>query len=421
MIKKSDFRRELYIGDNLTVMRGLNSNTIDLIYLDPPFNSKSLYKGAMGSKAEKQQFSDVWKMSDMNLEEEEYIQDYYFHLYSIINMLGEANGESWHAYLVFMSRRLIEMRRILKNTGSIYLHCDPTMSAPLKLVMDFVFGKENFRNEIAWCYRTGGVSNKWFGRKHDVIFFYTKDNNAGYCFNIIKEKSYLTHKYGFSNVKIYQDKHGYYTETNCRDYWTIEALRGNHPENTGWATQKPCKLLERIITASSDKGGVALDPFCGCATACIVAERLNRQWIGIDIDKEAKGIMKDRATGQQELNMDWDSVKIQDITSKNRPHRTDVEIIKKSDPEIKRLLHIRQNKKCVHCGGEYHVKDLEIDRIVSSANGGEYTEDNIQLLCGNCNRRKGGGRDYTARKRAIVERITEQTKAEMEAQRQKLK
>ena len=178
--------------------------------------------------------------------------------------------------------RLQACHKVLKRTGSIYLHCDYRALHYLKMVMDEIFSSERFINEIVWYYKTGGMSKRWLGRKHDTILLYSKGKT--YKFNQQKEKSYLMHKYGFSGIQIHQDENGYYTWVGMRDVWDIPALRGNQPETTGYPTQKPEKLLERIIKLSSDEGDIVLDPFCGCGTTVIVASKLNRQFIGIDID-----------------------------------------------------------------------------------------------------------------------------------------
>jgi len=151
----------------------------------------------------------------------------------------------------------------------------------VKLMMDEIFGKGNFRNEIIWYYKTGGVARENFPRKHDTILLYSKTKNM--LFNPTKEKSYLDYRYGFSNVDIFKDQRGYYTLTFVRDVWEIDALRGNHPENLNFPTQKPEKLLERIILASSNEGDIVADFFCGSGTTLAVAEKLNRHWIGVDI------------------------------------------------------------------------------------------------------------------------------------------
>ena len=171
------------------------------------------------------------------------------------------------------------MRRILKSTGSIYLHCDPTASHYIKILMDAIFGHRNFRNEIIWGYRTGGVSKKHFPRKHDVILCYGVTKQT--IHNPLQERIYYDKPF-FTTKK---DEEGrYYADVYLRDVWEdIPAVINVSKERMGYATQKPLALLERIIKASSNPGDLILDPFCGCATTLEAAEKLDRRWIGIDI------------------------------------------------------------------------------------------------------------------------------------------
>ena len=191
------------------------------------------------------------------------------------------------AYLLYMTVRLLEMKRILKHTCSIYLHCDPTASHYIKVLMDGIFGHKNFRNEIIWCYKTGGASKKHFSKKHDTIFFYSKSEK--YFFENLKEKSYhgLDYSTGNKKVKLYKDDKykclGPYTIVNAKDWWNISFLGTSSKERLGYPTQKPLELLDRIIHASCPEGGTILDPFCGCGTTIYSAHLNNKKWIGIDI------------------------------------------------------------------------------------------------------------------------------------------
>ena len=207
-------------------------------------------------------------------------------LFEVIEAAGACHGQDIAAFLCFLSVRLLEMRRVLKPTGSIYLHCDHTANSYIRMVMDAIFGHRNFRNEIVWFYKTGGTSKRWFSRKHDTILFYAKSRE--YAFIPQKEKSYLAHKYGFSNIEINQDEQGFYTMVGMRDVWDIPALRGNQPENTGSPDQKPLAVYERIIMASSNPGDLVLDPFAGCATTIMAARKHGRRWVGIDRRKDAR-------------------------------------------------------------------------------------------------------------------------------------
>ena len=411
-----DTIRQLYIGDNLAVMRGLNSETVDLIYLDPPFNSKSLHKGTMGSKAEKQQFKDTWKMSDINKDELSDIKIGIPDAYRLIKLLGDINGESWYAYLTFMAVRLNEMHRILKDTGSIYLHCDDTMSAPLKLLMDIVFSANNFRNEIIWCYtKMAAHKQKQLSRAHNTIFWYSKTNKRNWKFDVdairlpYSESSKKREGHTLNRLGSGYSKEGVTVLNPSGKFpedWIIHIPYLRQNERTGWATQKPLALLERIIKASSEKGDLVLDPFCGCSTACIAAEHEERQWIGIDIDKESAKIMEDRAQTETNLLDIWDGVQIINAAKvANLPRRSDIEEINKNDRRIKADLYRRQNGKCGICKLEFPIKIFEYDRVKSGKRGGRYTADNVELLCPTCNRIKSGDTRQQAVRRVAEKRI----------------
>ena len=283
---------QLFYGDNLDILRKKGKDeSVDLCYIDPPFNSKreyfQIYNNLGGEdRAQAQAFTDTWTWDDRAIAGfEEIIGNaegrFTAPLVDLIKGMRQVLGQgSLLAYLVSMSLRITEIHRVLNSTGTLYLHCDPTSSHYLKLVLDAVF-KGRFLNEIVWQYKTGGMSKRWFGRKHDIIFAYTKSKD--YYFKQLREKSYLAHKYGFKNVEIKSDEGGNYTEVGMRDVWDIPALRGNQPETLGYPTQKPEAILERIIEASSEEGDVILDAYCGCGTSVAVAQRLKRKWIGIDI------------------------------------------------------------------------------------------------------------------------------------------
>ena len=212
-------------------------------------------------------------------------------------------GKGQDSFIAMIYERLILMRNLLADDGSIYVHCDWRVNSHIRLALDEVFGRDNFINENIWAYKTGGLGNRWFGRKHDTIFFYGK--NKGYIFNVQKEKSYLSHKYGFSNIEIKEDEQGYYTITRARDIWEIAALRGNQPESISYPTQKPEALLERIIKASSNEGDLVADFFCGSGTTAAVAEKLGRKWIATDLGKFAIHTTRKRMIGvQRQLKKD---------------------------------------------------------------------------------------------------------------------
>ena len=296
--------------------------------------------------------------------------------------------------------------------------------------MDAVFGHKNFRNEIVWFYKTGGVSKRWFGRKHDTILFYSKSDK--YAFYPQKEKSYLSHKYGFSNIQIQEDKQGYFTMVGMRDVWDIPALRGNQPETTGYPTQKPLAVYERVIEASSRKGDIVLDPFCGCATIPVAAERLGRQWIGIDIWDKAHETVLNRLADENLAVRDLDSADTNDPSdsrlltfgdvgySKQPPTRTDdnevaspMLILRIQHPAepwqklpnrvIRSILSEAQRPDaadapgmpltaqhailigCAGCGRVLESPFMELDHIQPKAEGGDNYITNRVLMCRPCN------------------------------------
>jgi len=323
---------KLYYGDNLEILRrDIDKNSIDLCYIDPPFNSKRNYNQIYNNigqedKAQPQAFVDTWEW-------DEYAED------GFNQILGNANNAftkqnielilglskvlgkgSLLAYLVHMTLRIAEIYRVLKPTGSFYLHCDPTASHYLKLVIDTIFCSKggDFRNEIIWHYPgRERLSNYKFQSKHDIIFFYSKTD--GTKINPITKKWDKKDRIKMLRRKIHTDENGkeWFWETRgqangvekykkfldeyldkggaLNDVWDdIQFLRGNHPERMGYPTQKPAELLERIIRASSKEGDIILDAYCGCGTSVAAAQNLNRKWIGIDITYQSISLILKR-------------------------------------------------------------------------------------------------------------------------------
>ena len=303
---------QLFYGENLEVLRKSGRDeSVDLIYLDPPFNSKRgynlLFKTPKGVKSAAQiaAFEDTWHWGEQAEREfDEILHQPNTDVAQLMQALRSFLGENdVMAYLTMMANRLLELKRVLKPTGSLYLHCDPTASHYLKIVLDAVFGTENFRNEIVWHYRRWTGKAKKFQELHDIIFFYTKTND--YKFNVL----YTPYTKGSRERKeqgvLHRFKHGEkpylvsIAEVDKRgvrenDVWQIPFIAPSAKERLGYPTQKPLALLERIIAASSDKGDLVLDPFCGCGTAVHAAQKLKRRWIGIDITHLAISVIEKR-------------------------------------------------------------------------------------------------------------------------------
>ena len=301
----TDWTNQLYFGDNLFVLREhIPDASVDLIYLDPPFNSNATYnvlfkeRSGEDSAAQITAFDDTWHWTiDSERAYQEVVTEGPDKLGKLLQAMREFLGQNdMMAYLTMMAQRLAELHRVLKPTGSIYLHCDPTASHYLKLLMDGILGRQNFRNEIIWCYAGGGIPKQDFPRKHDVILRYSKGHNVTYS-PIYRPYSPGTVKRGRTKVKGKYFEEGLREEgTPVNDWWADvpKITSPTDPEKLGYPTQKPEALLERIINASSKEGDVVLDPFCGCGTAVAVAERLRRRWIGVDITHVAISLMKHR-------------------------------------------------------------------------------------------------------------------------------
>jgi len=306
------WKNKLYFGDNLSIMREKISNdSVDLIYLDPPFNSNATYnvlfkeKNGTDSYAQITAFDDTWHW-DIHSEAayRELVTDGPQKLSNLIQALRSFLGQNdMMAYLTMMAIRLVEMHRVLKATGSIYLHCDPTASHYLKLVMDAVFGAKNFQNEIIWHYRKWPTGKYKFQRNHDVILFYTFSESRERIFNqLFMERAASTLKrFGTAKIISGHDETGRRIPSQM-DNIESEGVRQDDVWNIGrvppikqlFPTEKPIPLLTRIIKASSNEGDVVLDPFCGCGTSIVAAEGLHRHWLGIDITHLAITLIKHR-------------------------------------------------------------------------------------------------------------------------------
>ncbi len=330
------------------------------------------------------------------------------------------------AYITYMTQRMIELHRVLKSTGSIYLHCDPTASHYLKQMMDCVFGKSNFRNEIVWCYKSRPQPKRSFAKKHDVILFYSK--SADYYFNWQESvrplsestvakyrlmddegRKYRLQGRGITDSPIQSAKDvdvkweishpewvvRDYLDTKIgvilEDWWEIDIINQSSKERTGYPTQKPLALLHRIIKASSQEGDVVLDPFCGCATTCVAAQQLNRKWIGIDIEEQAVKVLIERLEkmGFLDDTLKFNVQGLDFITTSLAPVRTDLPQIAPTDKTMKEELYAEQKGRCRACDVAMRIIDFEVDHIIPRAKGGGDYYENYQLLCGSCNKIKG--------------------------------
>lgn len=291
----------IYCGENLEWMRKFPDEFVDLCYIDPPFFSNRYYEVIFHDGQEIRAYEDRWR------------------------------GGIEH-YIQWMRDRVFEIHRILKPTGSFYLHCDHHASHYLKVMCDEIFAIGNFRNEIIWYYKTGGVSKRWFGRKHDVILFYSKSSQ--HQFYPQKEKSYTRtlpepHTPSGKRLGVQRDEvcdlceagtpGQKYRMVAMRDVWLdLPNLFRNDQESLGYPTQKPEALLERIVKASSQKGDIVFDPFCGCGTTLIVAQRYGRRWLGIDVSPTACKLMKRRlakegVTGIQIIGIPYEPEELKEL------------------------------------------------------------------------------------------------------------
>ena len=418
---------------------------VDLIYLDPPFNSKKEYSNPinipeeyaqtlyrdyteMGVKVVEPTFSDQWSM-ELYLKDEAgniypnpnwkhqwvtAIAESYSALHSVLTSAGQAQNEGLQGYLTFMAVRLLQMRRVLKETGSIYLHCDPTASHYLKAVMDCIFGRDNFRNEIVWFYKAMSAAKRHFPRKHDTLFWYSKGRNYTFNGDSVREP------YDDQTTKRYETRvefpGGYVAKPNALgrlpyDVWEIPPIRNVSKEKTGYPTQKPLALLDRIISASSNSGDVVLDPFAGCATACVAAERLERRWLGIEIGDEGYRQVVQRmrdtvklASKDTPLLLEPEGV----ITRLEKLPGQQTEYPLVPQPEARRVrgrtappprVRVEDKTKqwlfgvqqgyCIGCAASIPLYLLSVDHVVPRAGGGPDEEWNYQLLCSYCNPVKG--------------------------------
>ncbi len=278
----------LYLCDNLTVMRGLPENFIDLIYMDPPFFTGKERKAKSRIRASEDSFEDTWT-SDID------------------------------GYIEWLRPRLVETRRLLRSTGLIYLHLDWHAVHYVKVEMDTIFGYDRFINEIIWRYRTGGLSHNMFARKHDTILVYSKTSK--FKIEPWKEKAYTKSRYrkagvvnyGSGETEFFSDSRGVYNFVNASDVWEIPYINSQAKERVGYPSQKPELLLERIIASSTRPGETVADFFCGSGTTGVVAQKLGRRWILVDKSRDAVEVSRFRlmdAIRANEPGKDYQDIKI---------------------------------------------------------------------------------------------------------------
>ena len=404
----------------------MNSETIDLIATDPPFNKGRDFHATPDSLAAGAKFQDRWSWAD-DVEGEwvDKIIDDWPKVHAVIESSKTAYGEDMAAFLCFMGVRLIEMYRVLKPTGSIYLHCDHTAHAYLKALMDAIFGKRNFRNEIVWDYTFRLMDlPRFFNRKHDTILFYVKTGNAKFTMpktkwtreDIIRTRKQKVHVdedgeewiwmpggKGRSKNKLKKIADIIEEGKAISDVWPIPTLTSSSKERMGFPTQKPLTLYERIVTASSNEGDIVLDPFCGCATTPIAAERLGRRWVGIDIWDGAYDQVIKRMNDNRQLLIDNPP---EVLLSSSPPIRTDsgteavpfIQVTEKyaepagprmSRQEMYEYLLAQHRQKCQGCDRAFDdARYLELDHNTPRSDGGLNHITNRVLLCSPCNRAK---------------------------------
>ena len=409
--------RVIFTCDNLPVLRGMNSETVDLIYLDPPFNSGKKWANpvkAVGRRA-MAEFKDTWETSDIHIDERYALGQEYPSAVGVIDALGAVHGNTWKAYLIYMGVRLAEMHRILKPTGSIYYHCDPVMSHGVKLLMDAIFGKRNFCNEIVWHYTNASRGKRKFAKAHDVILWYGKSNK--YAFN--RDDVLAPYMSGMTAWRFKQKGKPPPKGKTPDDVITIPSLNTMSIERTGYPTQKPLALLEQLVKAGSKKGDIVLDPFCGCATTCLAAERWGRHWIGVDLSEAAANLVVDRLKKEsdRELVAAADGIK----HFYKSPQRTDLRGRRSRDGAIKSILHLRQRGICPGCDRRVEIDFMDLDHIIARARGGQDVDDNLQLLCRKCNTMKGDKGMDTLRRKVLHKRAEEDMRKWREKQEAKRK
>ena len=476
--------RTLFISDNLPVLRGIDSESIDLIATDPPFNKGVKAFEGITAAGENISYKDVWTWSDVQQEWWNTIREEHRNLYEVIDAANHAAGDDMGAFLCWLGVRVLEMRRVLKPTGSLYLHCDSTASAWLKAMLDAVFGAGQFRNMLVWNRARGkGLNPTRYVRNCDQILYYSNGGKPvwnqqhepfepGYGDDWRKDElgawesadltggraggpeAYLPFKGALPSPgrawapparskfpvqgqrRLPDDYESLNQLEKCEAldaagliHWPrngrprykkyLSTLKGRYvsdlisdtppvhahaKERTGYPTQKPLALYERLIKASSNPGDLVLDPFAGCATTAIAAERLGRGWVAIDLNEPAEKIIRERLEREAQLPVDNDSWDRAIHVTTDPPERTDdgdavaPELVvvsrKRSAPrmsrrEVREHLMLSDGMRCQGCGWVPPYLDyLQVDHKKPRSLGGVDEMDNFALLCDPCNRLK---------------------------------
>ena len=449
--------RTLFHGDNLDFMRSMHSETIDLVATDPPFNKSRDFHATPDSLGAGGSFQDRWRWDeDVHRDWTDQLENDQPKLLNVIENARFSHSDSMAAYLCFMAVRLLEMHRLLKPSGSIFLHCDPTASHYLKMVMDAIFGVKNFQNEIVWCYTdpAGRRNTAYYKRTHDCIFWYAKSRRHCQTFELhmapLAESTIK--RYGKYFDERGQISYSHLKDTNpgvflalkgvpddldqvwmdrakgtvAGDWWTdippIRRKGGKQKarEKVMWPTQKPLQLYSRIINSVTCEGDIVMDPFCGCATTCVAAEILGRQWVGIDIWKDAPDVVRARLEAEG-----LHAPKYTRRSSENKriflfkedfeftsvlPERVDDEEVvadrlptllrkslasweRMSNGEIRKELVNAQKDSagwviCAGCGRQLESEFMQLDHINPKSGTGKNDLSNRILLCGPCNGKK---------------------------------
>ena len=395
--------RVLYQGDNLDFLRGMNSETVHLITTDPPFNKNKDFHATPDSLADGGSFQDRWSWQN-HLQPEwlDSISNDYPEVWKVIMAGKDVWGDDMGAFLCWMGVRLLEMRRILRDDGSIYLHIDHTAHAWVKCLMDAIFDRRNFRNEIAWWYKNASRGKKRFANAHDTILWYSK-NPKKYCFN--RENVLVPFESGMTEWRYTRGGQAGKEPPKGKtpdDVILMPSLNTMDKERTGYPTQKPLALYERFIEASSNPGDIVLDPFCGCATTPVAAERQGRQWVGIDIWDGAYQQVVTRMNDNRQLLVDIPPTVTLSDTPPVRTDSGETAALTLATPTVgKRQRHPHPRTQhgkllvdigpyCQGCGNDYGFdpRVLEVDHRQPKSDGGTDVYENLTLLCPPCNKEK---------------------------------